>query len=56
MEGGILSQTSPPGPLSHRPPANRERGNPQPLAFSELWVVVPPLPVVGWAMGEGARG
>jgi len=50
-----ISKTSPPGPLSYRPPTDRERGTPA-LAISELWVVAPPLPGDGGAMGEGVGG
>jgi hypothetical protein len=65
-------ESSPPVPLSHRPPFPRERGNAiridLPIEGSgeiprkgfSLWQdrpsYVPPLPVGGRAMGEGDRG
>jgi hypothetical protein len=54
----FVRRTSPPDPLSHRSPPDRERGrhHPKPQSGSCLWEGVPPLPGDGRAMGEGDRG
>jgi hypothetical protein len=56
----FVARTSPPDPLSHRSPPDRERGRHHPnlntAALFCLWEGVPPLPGDGRAMGEGVRG
>jgi uncharacterized membrane protein YbhN (UPF0104 family) len=54
---GTPSEASPPSPLSHRPPPDRERGNGVSRESQEnLAQQDPPLPVGGRAAGEGDRG
>ncbi len=52
--------TSPPVPLSHRSPPDRERGRhhpkPRRVGCFGFWEGMPPLPGDGRAMGEGDRG
>jgi hypothetical protein len=51
-------ETSPPGPLSHLPPApRRERGNPHPSCFQGFGRWRPLSRGMGdWEMGEGVGG